>query len=329
MSKPRIVDAHCHVPSERFTPRSFIFGAASNTHAMMVASGSSRSLASVEARFLAEMQDHRADALVAEMDAAGIDRTVLLCPDFSFALPDCALTAEEALLEHRAILRRHRGRFEAFAGVDPRWAADGVALFERAVSDWNFSGFKIYPPCGYTASDPALFPFYEICAARRLPIMVHTGPTSPALSFHESRPFGCDVAAKMFPGATFILAHASIAFSEECVMMAAFRPNVYLDISGFQRNLYPPSGIGDLRRVLSAGIAHKVLFGTDWPVFRELGSLADAVAAAVAGDNPLADLPAAQLRMVLSGNIERILAQTGAADAGSAPGDAPAAAALR
>jgi uncharacterized protein len=109
-------------------------------------------------------------------------------------------------LEHRAILQRHAGRFAAFAGVDPRWGADGVTLFERAVTDWGFSGFKIYPPCGYTASDPALFPFYEICAARRQPVMVHTGPTSPALSFHESRPFGCDIAAKQFPGATFILA---------------------------------------------------------------------------------------------------------------------------
>ena len=319
MDKPRVVDAHCHVPSERFTPRSFIRGAASNTHAMMAATGVSVSLASVLDRFLAQMQDHRADNMVAEMDAAGIAKAVLLCPDFSYALPDCALTAEEALLQHREILHLHRGRFEAFAGVDPRWGADGVALFERAVSEWGFSGFKIYPPCGYAASDPALFPFYEICAARSLPVMVHTGPTSPALSFHESRPFNCDDAAKTFPSATFILAHASIAFPEECVMMAAFRPNVYLDISGFQKNLNSSCGMHDLQRVLSGGIGHKILFGTDWPVFRELGSLADAVAAALDGDNPLSDLPPAQSRMILSGNIERVLAQERAPDADALP----------
>jgi predicted TIM-barrel fold metal-dependent hydrolase len=309
MVERRVVDAHCHVPSERFTPRSFVLGAASNAHSMMTAAGLSQSLASVQDRYLVLMQDHDADSLVEGMDAAGIAKTVLLCPDFSYALPDCALTAEEALLAHRAILLRHAGRFEAFAGVDPRWGADGVALFERAVTQWGFSGFKIYPPCGYTASDPALFPFYEICAARSLPVVVHTGPTSPALSFHESRPFSCDVAAKSFPGATFILAHASIAFPDECIMMASFRPNVYLDISGFQKNLRSPTGLRDLERVLSAGIAHKILFGTDWPVFRELGTLTDAVAA-VEGDNALADLPPAQLNMVMSGNIERILAHT-------------------
>jgi uncharacterized protein len=319
MDRPRVVDAHCHVPSERFTPRSFIRGAASNTHAMMAASGMGVSLASVLDRFLAEMQDHRAENLVAEMDAAGIDRTILLCPDFSYALRDCALTAEEVLLEHVEILQRHRGRFEAFAGVDPRWGADGVALFERAVSEWGFSGFKIYPPCGYTASDPGLFPFYEICAAHSLPVTVHTGPTSPALSFHESRPFSCDVAARLFPGVTFILAHASIAFPEECLMMAAFRPNVYLDISGFQKNLYSEIGMGDLRRVLSGGVAHKILFGTDWPVFREFGSLADAVAAALKEDNALSDLSPAQSRMILSANIERILAQARAGDADALP----------
>lgn len=306
MAEQRIIDAHCHVASERFTPHSFILGAARNKHAMMVASGLSRPLAAVLDLFLAQMQDHEADRLVQEMDAAGIARTVLLCPDFSHVLPDCALTVEETLLEHRAILRRHAGRFEAFAGVDPRWGADGVALFEKAVGEWGFSGFKIYPPCGYTASDPALFPFYEICAARRLPVLIHTGPTSPALSFYESRPFGCDVAAKAFPDAVFILAHASIAFPEECLMMAGFRPNVYLDISGFQKNLESPAGRRDLERLLTAGMAHKILFGTDWPVFSELGTLADAVVA-VQGDGALAELSAAQARMVLAGNIERIL----------------------
>jgi uncharacterized protein len=308
VAERRVVDAHCHVPSERFTPRSFVLGAASNAHALMTAAGMGQSLASVQDRYLAQMQDHNADGLIESMNEAGIARTVLLCPDFSYVLPDRALTAEEALLAHRAILQRHPGRFEAFAGVDPRWGADGVALFERAVTQWGFAGFKIYPPCGYSASDPALFPFYEICAAHRLPVVVHTGPTSPALSFHESRPFGCDVAAKAFPDAIFILAHASVAFPEECVMMASFRPNVYLDVSGFQRSLRSPIGLRDLERVLSAGIAHKILFGTDWPVFRELGSLADSVAA-VDGDNAFADLPPAQLSMVLSGNIDRILAQ--------------------
>jgi len=68
----------------------------------------------------------------------------------------------------------------------------------------------------------------------------------------------------------------------------------------------------DLERVLSSGIAHKVIFGTDWPVFREFGSLKDSVIAAVEGENALADLSSAQLALVLSGNIERILAQAAA-----------------
>ncbi len=312
MHKRRIIDAHCHVASERFTPRSFLLGTARNKHAMMIASGLSISLASVLENFLIHMQDHHADGLIQQMDAAGIEKSVLLCPDFTYALNDYAISVEQVLIEHRAILQRHADRFYAFAGVDPRWGADGVALFERAVTEWGFSGFKIYPPCGYSASDTALYPFYEICAARRLPVMIHTGPTSPALSYHESRPFGCDIAAKQFPSVIFILAHASIAFPEECVMMAAFRPNVYLDISGFQQNLNSPCGMRDLERIFSSGISHKVLFGTDWPVFNELGSLTDAVAAAVQGDNALAVLPPAQLNMVMCGNIERILAQTAA-----------------
>lgn len=304
-----IIDAHAHVASERYTPPSFIRGAASNIHTMMSASGLRQSLTSVMERYLAAMQDHHADGLIAQMDAAGIAKTILLCPDFSYTLQDCALTAEETLLAHRAILQRHPDRFAAFAGVDPRWGSDGLALFERAVTEWGFAGFKIYPPCGYSASDSALFPFYEICAQRRIPVTVHIGPTSPALSFHESIPFNCDVAAKRFETVNFILAHASIAFTEECVMMAAYRPNVYLDISGFQQNLNTAWGLRNLERIATSGIGHKVLFGTDWPVFSELGSLADAVLAATEGDNALADMPPIQQNMVLHGNITRILPQ--------------------
>jgi predicted TIM-barrel fold metal-dependent hydrolase len=302
-----VIDAHCHVPSVRYTPRSFIEASVRNVSVMMEASGLKHPFPRLLDRYLGLMQDHQGDGLVGQMDAAGISTTVLLCPDFSYALKDCVLTAEEALLEHRAILQRHPGRFEAFAGVDPRWGADGIDLFERAVAQWGFRGLKIYPPCGYTASDPGLFPYYEICAQRRLPVMVHTGPTSPALCFHTSRPFDLDAAARRFERVNFILAHASIAFPEECVMMAAFRTNVYLDISGFQKNLISPCGKRDLERVLSGGVPHKILFGTDWPVFRELGSLSDAVQATRAADNPLADLPDPQLALLLGGNAARLL----------------------
>src|SRR5690606_8924801 len=98
----------------------------------------------------------------------------------------------------------------------------------------GFCGLKLYPPCGYTANDPALFPFYEICAARGLPVLVHLGPTSSALRFDLAKPEFVEAAAFQFPGVGFILAHAATAYPAECAEICAFRPNVFLDVSGFQ-----------------------------------------------------------------------------------------------
>src|SRR5690606_26723281 len=97
------------------------------------------------------------------------------------------------------ICERHPGRFYVFAGVDPRWGLDGIRLFERGVGEYGFHGLKLYPPCGYSPSDPRLYSLYEICASRGLPVLTHVGGTSPALAFDTSDPILLDQAARSFP----------------------------------------------------------------------------------------------------------------------------------
>jgi predicted TIM-barrel fold metal-dependent hydrolase len=87
-----------------------------------------------------------------------------------------------------------------------------------------------------------LDPYYEICAQRALPVLVHIGPTSPALSFEKTAPFDVDSAARRFPNVRFVLAHGAVAYVEEATMMCRYRPNVFLDISGFQGRRSAASG---------------------------------------------------------------------------------------
>ena len=61
--------------------------------------------------YLEKMQDPHCDQLVAEMAAAGIEKAVLLLPDFTFALRDSALTIAEMFERHRAILARRLDTF--------------------------------------------------------------------------------------------------------------------------------------------------------------------------------------------------------------------------
>jgi uncharacterized protein len=310
MDQPiKVIDSHCHIASEEHTPMSFIEGSVANMVVALTAQGvpvSSRKLMNI---FMNKMQDPLGDQLVAEMEAAGISKSVLLIADFTYALKDCRLSIAESFDRHREVMLRHPGKFEVFGGVDPRWGKDGLYLFERSLTEFGFSGFKLYPPCGFSPSDPALFPYYELCAQHHVPVLLHIGPTAPVLDFTISSPFLVDTAARLFPTVDFILAHGAVSFVEECVMLCRFRPNVYLDISGYQACLGFDPSAGAVRNIVSLGINHKVLFGTDFPVFRLQGEQKDFVQVVTAPDGPLAELNERDKSLVLHRNVERLLEQ--------------------
>lgn len=291
---PRVVDGHSHVASTRYLPQAFIEGVVDNMMEQMHASPVSMPRAKVMDRMLQGYQDHDASAQLREMDALGIAKAVLLLPDFTYVFPGGDLSIEEMYREHARILAAHPHRFEVFAGIDPRWGQDGVRLFAEGVERHGFRGLKLYPPCGYRPDSPILAPFYEVCQELRLPVLIHIGPTSPALSFEEAQPLYVDAAARRYPGVRFILAHAAVNWREQALQLCAYRPNVYLDLSGAQTQ-----PVADL---LAGPLAHKIIFGTDWPLnhHRPLNrKLIDAVRAH-------APTPQAA-QLMLAGNIDRIL----------------------
>jgi predicted TIM-barrel fold metal-dependent hydrolase len=302
----RVVDAHCHVPSSDFVPASFVNSTIDNVLLSVGRDGASarRSALSIAERLLG---DPDCDRLVEEMDAAGIERAVLIVPDLTFPLPDCPLSIAEQLEAVAAIRERHPGRFEAFAGVDPRWGEDGLVLFERALEDLGFRGMKVYPPCGFRPDDPRLHPYYELCADRRAPVMVHLGGTSHHLEFEPARPIHVDQAARDFPAIPFLLAHAGTTYPDESAMLAAFRPNVFLEVSGFQAHYSAP-----LSQLTRRGIGHKLIFGSDWPVFGLHATLAGTLAGLLDPQGPLAYLRGRELEMFFARTVEELLAAASA-----------------
>jgi len=304
---PRIIDCHCHIASEDHTPRSFIEGSVANMVVALSAQGIPVNARKLTTMFLSKMQDPLGDGLVTEMAEGGIRKSVLLIADFTYALKDCKLTIEESFAKHLEVLRRHPDKFEVFGGVDPRWGKDGLALFERSLVEFGFRGFKVYPPCGFSPSDPALFPFYELCAFHHVPVLLHIGPTSPVLDFSISSPFLIDEAARLFPTVNFILAHGAVSFVEECVMLCRFRPNVYLDISGYQATLGYDPAASAVKHIVSLGISHKVLFGTDFPVFRLQGEQKNFVEVLTGKNGALEELNERERAMVLYENAERLI----------------------
>ncbi len=302
----RVIDVHTHAADMRLLPREFVDGALENMCAAVAAIGVTAGRTRMWDRIAHLVDDEHCDALVREMDDAGIGVSVLQVPDFTVRWPG-ALTIEEILFAHRAIVARHPGRLVAFAGVDPRWGVDGVALFERALRDWGFRGFKLYPPCGYAADDRSLHPFYELCAAYGVPVLVHVGGTSPGLDFRTSEPLRVDAPARAFPTVPFILGHGGVAFVEQSILLCRFRPNVFLDLSGYHVSLQFPATRRALADVLHAGIGHKILFGTDWPLCRLHGVQRRMLDALVEARGPAGDLAPVERDAILGDTASRLL----------------------
>jgi predicted TIM-barrel fold metal-dependent hydrolase len=303
-----VIDAHCHIASTRFIPLAFFEGLCRNVKVRLAATGVKKSLTELLDMYVKLSQDHQGDTLVTEMDSAGIAQAVLLLPDFTYVMKS-ELTIDEMFAGHHGILERHAGRFFVFGGVDPRWGADGLALFEKGVDEFGFAGLKLYPPCGYSPSDRMLYPFYEFCQARQLPVLLHIGPTSPALGFNWSHPDMLDRAAMDFPEVNFILAHGAVHYVDSCVSMCAYRPNVYLDISAFLASQHPQGWRAALADLFRMNINHKILFGTDWPLFRNSGGHRKVMDMFVAPDGPLSAVSPHQRTWLMARNATRLLSE--------------------
>ena len=246
-------------------------------------------------------------SLLREMDVAGIDQAVLLVIDFGLAYKNLELTIEEIHLAHKKLLDQS-DRFLAFSNVDPRRGREGLDLFEKAVREWGFSGMKLYPPCGYSPDDRGLFPYYEICRELHLPVLTHVGPTTATLSFRHTQPQNVDGAAFHFPEVNFILGHAAVTHYPDAALLAHYRPNIFLDLSGFQTAINRNEFKNIINLHLNRGLGRKLLFGTDWPIHRFWGSQRDWVERIASLESESA-LPKEEMGNILGNNLLGLLPQ--------------------
>jgi predicted TIM-barrel fold metal-dependent hydrolase len=303
-----IIDSHVNLASDRVIPASFIQAQADNAYHRMAAQLGPVSRDRIAERFFALYRDHDGDRLISEMDDAGIARAFLVAPDFSHVAPDATDPRELAELHHR-VCRRHEGRLGVFFGVDARSGEEGLALFERGITEYGFAGLKIYPLNGHSPSDRRLYPFYEVCAQHRKPVLSHTGPGWGPLDFTFGRPLLIDEAARDFPAVDFILGHGGVTHVEEAIYLCAHRPNVHMDISQFHATLSADGWQAHLNRLFRLGLNHKILFGTCWPAFRASTSLKALVKALVEGPDAFAGVKASHRQLILSRNVLRLVGE--------------------
>jgi predicted TIM-barrel fold metal-dependent hydrolase len=158
-----------------------------------------------------------------------------------------------------------------FVSVDPTRGPAGVREAERLIATGKVRGFKLHPQTqAFYANDPAIYPFYEVIEAAKLPIIVHTGHSGMGtgmrggggIRLKYGNPMLLDDVAVDFPDMPIIMAHPSFPWQDEALSVCLHKPQVYIDLSGWSPKYFPPN----LVQYANTQLKHKVLFGSDYPV---------------------------------------------------------------
>jgi predicted TIM-barrel fold metal-dependent hydrolase len=166
-----------------------------------------------------------------------------------------------------------------FSSVDPTRGAEAVAEARRLIKAGT-RGFKLHPPLQrFQANDRAVYPFYEVIAKARLPVIFHTGhsgigtgmPGGGGVRLKYGNPMDIDDVAVDFPDMTIILAHPSFPWQDEALSICLHKPQVFIDLSGWSPKYFPPS----LVQYSNTLLRHKMLFGSDFPFITPERWLAD------------------------------------------------------
>jgi uncharacterized protein len=195
--------------------------------------------------------------------------------------------------------RASGGRLVPFGRLDP--AAEPLAEAERTLAAGAL-GLKLHPRAENFALDhPALAPVYALADERRLPIIVHAGRGIPALGRHA-----VDICAA-HPNLRLILAHAGICDLAWIWRAAGEHPNLFFDTAWW-------SAV-DLITLFSLVPPGQILFASDapygTPTYGAMLGLRYAMQVGLEPD---------QIRSVMGGQVERLLANEDPLDLGPPPG---------
>jgi predicted TIM-barrel fold metal-dependent hydrolase len=174
----------------------------------------------------------------------------------------------------------------AFASVDPMRGPDAVKEARRLIATGGIRGFKLHPPLQqFHANDKAAYPFYEVIAEAKLPVIFHTGhsgigtgmPGGGGVRLKYGNPMDIDDVAVDFPDMPIIMAHPSFPWQDEAISVCLHKPQVYIDLSGWSPKYFSPVLIQYANTLLKK----KMLFGSDYPLITPDRWLADFAAIAI------------------------------------------------
>jgi len=205
------------------------------------------------------------------MRAEGVDHALVIC---EYSPKATGMQPAEDLLP---LVRHSPARFSLIANVNPHLHYPARDELARQLG-LGAIALKVHPVHGgFSPADPALYPAYQACAERGLPVVVHCGTsTFPGSSNELADPALLIPVLRDFPGLTVVLAHGGRGWwYDTAASLALLHENVWIELSGLPPHRLPDYYAHfDLRR-----LARKFIFGTDWPGVPGIARNARALAA--------------------------------------------------
>jgi uncharacterized protein len=171
-----------------------------------------------------------------------------------------------------ALVKRHPDRFlGGIATTDPH-RGDALEVLTTAHDELGLRGLILQPAFfGMSPADHRLYPLYEFCLDRGVPVTLHTGVNfSSTAKIEYGRPIWVDHVACDFPDLTLVCNHGGWPWAMEAVAIAHRHENVYVEYGAISPKYVadPRGGYGPVTHWMRTQITDNILLGTDWPMLR-------------------------------------------------------------
>jgi predicted TIM-barrel fold metal-dependent hydrolase len=233
------------------------------------------------------------EAYVAEMDRAGIDKSIIYGVDqVSFGegvnntwttllkgpttkkkwlpvpreMPAVINRSDETI---SSFCRKAPDRLIGFGSISPdRFRPD--LKVEWAVNQLGLRGVKIYPHSGFYPNDKRMDRVYQKCVDLNIPVVIHTGIKATRMQWIKyNDPIYVDDVATNFPDLDVVMSHGGYPWTEQFLTVAYSNPNVWVDITALDiiERTFKKEGLAEetVRRLADLVGTERILWGSEGP----------------------------------------------------------------
>lgn len=231
-------------------------------------------------RQLLRMSDYDGTYTAADLEYHKIDATTIFPVDYdlNFGSTPPEITWDEKHTHAGELERKYTGKFLPYVQIDPR-RTGALELMQRAFEEYGkFYALKLIPGCGFYPWDPEIYPLYEYCIDRDIPVAfcIEAVPSGYRYSRFCDPMHLADTMAE-FRDMRVIQLHSGMPFMswfEKCCHVAQ-HVNAFMEMDswfephpgqgGTGPNIYddPDGVIRMLTMAKKTAGAHKIIWGTD------------------------------------------------------------------